>query len=197
MPIGIAAAVAAPRVLAESRGEPAPIDLTGIALASAGLLGIVWPTVRGNEAGWGSPSTLAAYATGAVALLASSPGRPARAAVLPLRLFRSRGFSAINATGLAFDFTMFAAFLMVVQRLSADGYGPVMIGVWTLPWTIMPMLFAARPQARPARRPGAAAGRRLALITISMLALAAASGPARDGAALGGSASASASSCPT
>src|SRR3954449_210011 len=143
VPIGIAAAVAAPRVLTESRGEPAPIDLTGIALASTGLLGIVWATVRGNEAGWGAPSTLAAYATGAVALLAFVAWEArTRAPMLPLRLFRSRSFSAINATGFAFNFTMFAAFLMVVQRLSADGYGPVMIGVWTLPWTIMPMLFS-------------------------------------------------------
>jgi EmrB/QacA subfamily drug resistance transporter len=179
VPIGIAAAVAAPRVLAESRGEPAPIDLTGIALASAGLLGIVWPTVRGNEAGWGSPSTLAAYATGAVALLAFVAWEArTRAPMLPLRLFRSRGFSAINATGFAFNFTMFAAFLMVVQRLSADGYGPVMIGVWTLPWTIMPMLFSplgGRLGQRVDPALPLVAG--LALITASVLALAAVIGP--------------------
>ncbi len=179
VPIGIAAAVAAPRVLAESRGEPAPIDLTGIALASAGLLGIVWPTVRGNEAGWGSPSTLAAYATGAVALLAFLAWEArTRAPMLPLRLFRSRSFSAVNATGFAFNFTMFAAFLMVVQRLSADGHGPVMIGVWTLPWTIMPMLFSPLGGRLGQRMDPAlplVAG--LAVITISVLALAAVIGP--------------------
>ena len=179
VPIGIAAAAAAPRVLAESRGEPAPIDLTGIALASAGLLGIVWPTVRGHEAGWGSPSTLGAYATGAVALLAFVAWEArTRAPMLPLRLFRSRGFSAINATGFAFNFTMFAAFLMVVQQLSADGYGPVMIGVWTLPWTIMPMLFSplgGRLGQRVDPALPLVAG--LALITISALALAAVIGP--------------------
>src|SRR3954469_23864394 len=180
VPIGIAAAVArGRRVLAESRGEPAPIDLTGIALASVGLLGIVWPTVRGNEAGWGSPGTLAAYATGVVALLAFVAWESrTRAPMLPLRLFRSRSFSAINATGFAFNFTMFAAFLMVVQRLSADGYGPVMIGVWTLPWTIMPMLFSPLG-GRLGQRVDAAvpliAG--LGLITISVLALAAVIGP--------------------
>jgi EmrB/QacA subfamily drug resistance transporter len=179
VPIGIAAAVAAPRVLAESRGEPAPIDLTGIALASAGLLGIVWPTVRGNEAGWGSPSTLAAYATGAVALLAFVAWEArTRAPMLPLRLFRSRSFSAINATGFAFNFTMFAAFLMVVQRLSADGYGPVMIGVWTLPWTIMPMLFSPLG-GRLGQRidPALLLIAGLALITVSVFALAAVIGP--------------------
>ena len=179
VPIGIAAAAVAPRVLTESRGEAAPIDLTGIALASAGLLGIVWATVRGNEAGWGSPSTLAVYATGAVALLAFVAWEARTPApMLPLRLFRSRSFSAVNATGFAFQFTMFAAFLMVVQRLSADGYGPVMIGVWTLPWTIMPLLFSPLG-GRLGQRvdPALLLVAGLALITVSAFALAAVIGP--------------------
>jgi EmrB/QacA subfamily drug resistance transporter len=179
VPIGIAAAVAAPRVLAESRGEPAPIDLIGIALASAGLLGIVWATVRGNEAGWGSPGTLAASATGAAALAAFVAWEArTRAPMLPLRLFRSRSFSAVNATGFAFNFAMFAGFLMVVQRLAADGYGPVMIGVWTLPWTIMPLLFSPLG-GRLGHRidPALLLAGGLALISVSMFALAAVIGP--------------------
>jgi EmrB/QacA subfamily drug resistance transporter len=179
VPIGIAAAVVARRVLEESRGEPAPIDLTGIVLASAGLLGIVWATVRGNEAGWGSAGTLAAYATGAVALaafLAWEARTPAP--MLPLRLFRARRFSAVNAAGFAFQFTMFAAFLMIVQRLSADGYGPVLIGVWTLPWTIMPLFFSPLG-GRLGQRidPALLLTGGLALVTVSVLALAAVIGP--------------------
>jgi EmrB/QacA subfamily drug resistance transporter len=179
VPIGLAAAVAAPRVLTESRGEPAPIDLTGIALASAGLLGIVWPTVRGNEAGWGSAGTLAAYLTGVVALAAFVAWEArTRAPMLPLRLFRSRRFSAINAVGFGFNFTMFAAFLMVVQRLAADGYGPVMIGVWTLPWTIMPM-FVSPLGGRLGQRvdPAVLLVAGMTLITVSVVALAAVIGP--------------------
>ena len=148
VPVGVVAAIAAPRVLTESRGEPAPIDLTGIALVSAGLLGIVWATVRGNEAGWTAPATLAAYAAGAAAVAGFVAWEArTRAPMLPLRLFSSRAFSAANATNFTFAFTMFASFLMIVQRLAADGHGPVMIGVLTLPWTIMPLLvspFAGR-----------------------------------------------------
>jgi len=179
VPIGITAAVAAPRVLTESRGEPAPIDLTGIALASAGLLGIVWATVRGNEAGWGSAGTLTAYLTGAVALAAFVAWEArTRAPMLPLRLFGSRTFSASTVTAFAFTFAMFAAFLMIVQRISADGYGPVMIGVWTLPWTIMPLIVSP-VGGRLGQRidPALLLVGGMALITVSVLALAALIGP--------------------
>src|SRR3954465_304862 len=70
VPVGLAVAWAAPRVLDESRGAPEPLDLPGLALATAGLLGLVWATVRGNAIGWGAPATLAAYGAGIVLLAA-------------------------------------------------------------------------------------------------------------------------------
>ena len=73
VPIGIAVALAAPRVLAEGRGTFERLDLTGVVLVSGGLLGVVYATVRGTDAGWGSASTLLAYAAG-TALLAGSCG---------------------------------------------------------------------------------------------------------------------------
>ena len=204
VPIGLVAAVAAPRVLAESRGAREPIDLPGIAMISAGLFGVVWATVRGNSAGWGAPATLAAYTAGA-ALLAGFVAWEARsrAPMLPLRLFRVRAFWASNVTGFAFQFTMFAAFLMIVQFLaSVRGEGPVMIGVWTLPWTVMPLLvspLAGRLGQRvdPARLVVAA----MALIALSVLVLAAAlspdTTPAELAPELAGSGSASGSCCRT
>ena len=38
----------------ESRGPDAGLDIPGLALVTAGVLGIVWGLVRGNAAGWGS-----------------------------------------------------------------------------------------------------------------------------------------------
>jgi predicted MFS family arabinose efflux permease len=176
-------------VLTESRGEPAPVDLTGIALVSTGLLGIVWATVRGNEAGWGAPVTLAAYASGA-ALLAAFVAWEARtrAPMLPLRLFRSRTFSAANTAGFAFSFAMFASFLLIVQRLAADGYSPLMVGVWTLPWTIMPLLVSPAAGRLSERvDPALLLAGGMALITVSVLALAAVIGsPAAMAAPLAG-----------
>src|SRR3954462_9222601 len=69
VPVGVVAALLSPRLLAESRGRRGraerrggrePIDLPGLGLVSTGLLGVVYATVRGNDAGWLSASTLGA-----------------------------------------------------------------------------------------------------------------------------------------
>src|SRR3954471_4443600 len=142
VPIGLAVAWAAPRVLEESRGAPEPLDLPGLALATAGLLGLVWATVPGNAIGWGAPATLAAYGAGIV-LLAAFVRREATApnALLPLQLFRHRTFSIANGTGFLLHFAMFGAFFLVIQFLAeVRGEGPIATGLYTLPWTLMPLI---------------------------------------------------------
>jgi EmrB/QacA subfamily drug resistance transporter len=142
VPVGVAAAVAAPRVLAESRGERAPLDLAGLALATTGLLGLVWATVRGNAAGWDSLQTLGAYGAGAL-LLVAFVRREATAShpLLPLGLFRSRAFSLANAAGFLLHFAMFGTFFLVIQFLAeVRGEGPIAAGLYTLPWTAMPLI---------------------------------------------------------
>src|SRR3954462_3439876 len=52
VPIGIAIAVLAPRLLEESRGRRERIDLGGVALVSSGLFAVILATVRDNAAGW-------------------------------------------------------------------------------------------------------------------------------------------------
>ena len=144
VPVGIAVAVLAPRVLDESRGPADRLDLRGLALASGGLFLVVWATVRANIAGWGSAQTLTGLTAGAL-LLAAFLAWERRAArpMVPLRLFRSREFSAVNAAGFLLHFAMFAAFIMLVQFLSlVRGEGPVASGVHMLFWTLMPMLVA-------------------------------------------------------
>ena len=64
-------------------------------------------------------------------------------AVLPLRLFRSRGFSAANAIGLFFTLGMFGAVFLLAQYLQiVQGYSPLEAGIRTLPWTAAPMVVA-------------------------------------------------------
>jgi EmrB/QacA subfamily drug resistance transporter len=147
VPIGAAAVLLSPRLLAESRGAREPIDLGGLALVSGGLLGVVYATVRGNALGWLSASTLGAYAAGTLLLIAFVLFELRKEhPMLPMRLFRSARFSISNATGFLLHFAMFGAFLMVIQFLvEVRGESPVMSGVWTLPWTIMP--FAISPIA--------------------------------------------------
>jgi EmrB/QacA subfamily drug resistance transporter len=142
VPVGAVAAVLSARLLDESHGRRERIDLGGLALVSGGLLGIVWATVRGNVAGWLSLSTLVAYGVG-IALLIGFVAWEARHEhpMLPLHFFRDKGFSASNTAGFLLHFAMFGSFLMVIQFLAiVRREGPVMSGVWTLPWTIMPLI---------------------------------------------------------
>jgi EmrB/QacA subfamily drug resistance transporter len=141
VPVGLTAAALAPRRLSESRGAQVPLDLPGLALASGGLLGVVWATTRGNAEGWTSASTLIAYALGA-ALLAGFVAQERRSAapMLPLALFRRPGFAAANGAGFGLHFTMFAAFFLIIQYLTqVHGDSAIAAGVETLPWTLMPL----------------------------------------------------------
>jgi EmrB/QacA subfamily drug resistance transporter len=144
VPVGIAAIVLSPRLLEESRGRRERIDTGGLLLASIGLLGIVWATVRGNSQGWLAAGTLASYAIGMV-FMAAFVSWEARHEhpMLPLRLFRDARFTISNSTGFLLHFAMFATFVMVIQFLvDVRGLTPLMAGVWTLPWTVMPFLIS-------------------------------------------------------
>jgi EmrB/QacA subfamily drug resistance transporter len=143
VPIGLAVLPLA-RLLTESRGPDRSLDLRGLALASGGLLGVVWGLVHGNGDGWGSPQIVGSLAAGAV-LLAGFVAWEARAPqpMLPLRFFRDRAFAAANGASLAMYFGMFGSVFLLSQFFqTAQGYSPLEAGLRVLPWTAMPMLVA-------------------------------------------------------
>src|SRR2546430_2895714 len=94
VPIGLALVPLSRRYLNESRGPSARLDLPGLGLASAGLFGIVWGLVRGNDVGWASPEIVGALVAGAIvtALFVAWELRAA-APMLPMRFFRNRTFA--------------------------------------------------------------------------------------------------------
>ena len=64
-------------------------------------------------------------------------------AVLPLRLFSSRGFTVANIVSLTFTIGMFGAVFLLSQYLQVvQGYSPLEAGMRTLPWTAAPMVVA-------------------------------------------------------
>ena len=144
VPIGVALAPLAARLLAESRGPARRLDLPGVVLASTGLLGVVYGVVRGNPAGWGSAEVVASIAAGTV-LLAGFVAWELRAAdpMLPMRFFRSRAFAATNGVSFAMTFGIFGSIFLLAQFFqSVQHYSPLEAGLRTLPWTAMPMLVA-------------------------------------------------------
>ena len=144
VPIGIALLPIASRLLTESHGPAAKLDAVGTGLATAGLFAIVLGLVRANTWGWGSGRIVALFTVGA-ALLAAFVAweRRAKHPVLPLRLFRHRGFTMTNIASLFMFFGMFGAIFLLAQFLQVGrGYSPLSAGLRTLPWTAMPIFVA-------------------------------------------------------
>ena len=144
VPVGLVLAPLAARRLSESHGPSQRLDLPGLALASTGLLGVVFGVVRGNPAGWGSLEVVAPIAAGA-ALLAAFVAWELRAPapMVPMRFFRSRAFAATNGVSLTMTFGIFGSIFLLAQFFqTVQGYSPLEAGLRTLPWTIMPMFVA-------------------------------------------------------
>jgi EmrB/QacA subfamily drug resistance transporter len=130
--------------LRESYGPDKALDIPGLALASAGLLGIVWGLVNGNSHGWSSPQIVGSLIAGALSLAAFAAWE-LRAAepMLPMRFFRDRAFSAANGASLFMYFGMFGSIFLLTQFFqTAQGYSPLEAGLRVLPWTAMPMVVA-------------------------------------------------------
>ena len=144
VPIGLVLLPFAWTRLTESYGPATRLDLPGVALASLGLLGIVLGVVRGNDHGWTSPTVLAPMVIGAL-LVAGFVAWELRAPepMLPMQLFRSRGFTVTNVASLLMFFGMFGSIFLLAQFLQVvQGYSPLQAGLRTLPWTAMPVLVA-------------------------------------------------------
>jgi EmrB/QacA subfamily drug resistance transporter len=144
VPIGAVVIPLASRMLAKSQASRARLDLPGVALVSAGLLGVVFGLVRGNAHGWTSGQVLGSIIGGAILLAGFAAWElRAQSPMLPLRMFASRGFTATNVASFLFSAGMFGSIFLLAQFLQVAGhYSPLSAGLRTLPWTGMPMLVA-------------------------------------------------------
>ncbi len=137
VPIGIALVPLASRRLVESRGEVKHLDLRGLALASAGLFGIVYGLVESQSLGWSSAQILISLAAGA-ALLVAFVAQELRTPepMLPMGFFANRGFAVTNAVSIAMYFGMFGSIFFLSQFLQNVLHNtPLEAGVKLLVWT--------------------------------------------------------------
>jgi EmrB/QacA subfamily drug resistance transporter len=144
VPIGVVLVPLALSRLTETYGPAGRIDLPGLGLSSAGLFGIVWGLVRGNEDGWASTEILTALTAGAV-LVGAFVAWELRAVnpMLPMRLFRNAAFTLANAASMFMSFGMFGSIFLLSQFFqTVQGYSPLGSGLRILPWTIAPMFVA-------------------------------------------------------
>jgi EmrB/QacA subfamily drug resistance transporter len=137
VPIGIALAPLAARRLAESRGAQRSLDLTGLALGSSGLFGIVYGLIRSQSLGWGATEVLASLIAGTVLVIAFVVYElRASEPMLPMGFFRNRTFAVTNAVSLAMYFGMFGSIFFLSQFLQIVLHNsPLQAGVKLLAWT--------------------------------------------------------------
>jgi EmrB/QacA subfamily drug resistance transporter len=141
LPIGIATAVLAARLLTSDRGIGfgKGADIIGAVLIVTSLMLGVYTIVEATNYGWGSAHTLGLGA-GAAALLAAFVAREARTAnpLVPLRIFRARntsGANLIQALMVAGMFGMFFLGALYLQRVL--GFDALEVGLAFLPVTVI------------------------------------------------------------
>lgn len=140
VPIGIAAAFFALRLLESDRGMGLGkgADVIGACLVTAALLLAVYTIIRTTDFGWGSGHTVG-FGAAAIAALIAFVFRESRTAnpLVPLRSFRSRNASGTNVVLFLIFAGMFGTFFLgTLDFQRVLGYDPLGIGLAFLPFSL-------------------------------------------------------------
>ena len=146
LPVAVAVVILAVRHVPESRDEEAApgVDVIGAVLCALGLAGVTWALIE---------ETAVVGVVGAVCL-AAFVWWEARAPspMLPLELFSSHQFTAVNVV----TFSVYAAlgattFLLVLQLQIVLAYSPLEAGLALFPVTVLMLTLSARAGAMATR----------------------------------------------
>ena len=136
VPIGILAAVAAWRLLPESRNEGARhFDIAGAVTVTAGLSLLVYTIIDAGNAGWTSAQTLGLAAV-ALALIGAFVAIELRskAPLVPFGIFRKRTITGTNIVGVLVAMALFSMFFFIsLYMQQVLGYSAIKSGLSYLP----------------------------------------------------------------
>ncbi len=174
VPIALAAAITAQRMIVEGRNPRAQaFDIAGALSATIGLSVLVLGIVRTDVTGWGSGPTLALIAAGVaiLGLFLLIEGRFAAAPLMPLRIYSSRRLSAANLVVLIVGGTSFGMWFFVSLYLQQVlGYSAIRAGLAFLPMCLCIVIgstAASRVVGRVGAKPMLIAG--LVSLTLGLL----------------------------
>ena len=140
VPIGIVAALLAPRFLKESERHSGQLDVPGAVAGTGGLLAIVYGLTRaGNAAyGWSDGLTIASLVGGVVLLgLFMLVELRVEHPLLPFRVFANRSRAASFAAMMLLPAAMFSMFFFLSLFIqNVMGYSPLKAGFAFLPFSI-------------------------------------------------------------
>jgi EmrB/QacA subfamily drug resistance transporter len=117
------------------RDRAAGFDLPGAAVATGGMLLLVFALVKAPDQGWGDARTIGGLAAAGVLLAAFVViERRRRNPMLPLSIFRVKGLAAADVTGLiAFAGLIAMFFFLTLYMQNVLGYSPIRTGAAYLP----------------------------------------------------------------
>jgi EmrB/QacA subfamily drug resistance transporter len=140
VPIGLAAAALAPRLVPESQsaGNRQPFDTAGAATLTAGLLLLIFTLGQATTVGWATPRTIGSLAgvAGLVALFVLIESRAA-SPMMPPHIARLKTMRTANM-GAVLVFGTFAAmfFFASIFMQQAGGYSPIKAGFAYVPLAV-------------------------------------------------------------
>jgi EmrB/QacA subfamily drug resistance transporter len=157
LPIVVVVIVAVAVVVPDSRDPDAtPLDPPGAALATAGLVSLVYAIIEAPHRGWTDPLVLGGFAAATLLLAAFvSWERRRRHPMLPVALFRDPRFTAASAALTLMFFATNGLLFLLTQHLQfVLEFSPLRAGVGVLPVATLLLSGPIAPQL--ARRVGAA-----------------------------------------
>src|SRR4051812_18223576 len=174
VPIGVVAAILAPRLLVESRkaAETRTFDALGAITVTAGLSLLVYALVDTINAGWGSSQTIGLLALSAalIGVFVLTELR-SRAPLMPFRIFRLRTLTGANVVGLLIGSAIFAMFFFLSRYMQQVlGYDALKAGLSYLPLAIAIIVsagIASQLVTKLGFKPVLVAG--MALVTVALL----------------------------
>jgi EmrB/QacA subfamily drug resistance transporter len=144
VPIGLAVALAAPRVLGESERRRGRFDLPGAITGSVGLAALVYglvnaATTPNGVSHWGDTKVIVSLVAAAVLLVAFGIIEVrSKHALMPIRVLRSRDRSGAYLVSLCIGTALFGMFFFLTLFMqNVLGYSPLKTGVAYLPMAAM------------------------------------------------------------
>ncbi len=158
IPIGVVVLILCLLLLPDTRNEYAHrhLDAWGAITVTASLLLAVYAVINGNQAGWLSMTTLGMLAAAFVLLgIFLRIETHAKAALMPLHLFKLRSVWVANVVGVLWAGAMFGwFFLSALYMQLVLGYTPLLVGLAFLPANFIMAVFSLGLSARIVNRFG-------------------------------------------
>jgi EmrB/QacA subfamily drug resistance transporter len=134
-PIGVALAIAAPLVIAESPRASGRFALADALTSTLGMAALVYGFIHAATDGWGNSVTIGSFVVAAV-LLSSFVVMQARSSqpLMPLRIFHDRSRVGAYTVMLIIGAAVFAMFFFLTQYVQVVlGFSPIKAGLAFLP----------------------------------------------------------------